>query len=213
MIFNFSKTKQFTTRITMENEVLPVENKTKLLGTVITNDLKWDENTSFLVKKANKRLLLLRKATEYTNSMKNLKAIYLSHIRSIVDQSCVIWHNNLTEENISDIERIQKNACRIILGNRYTNYSESLKKLNLDTLHHRREKLSLKFATNCIENPKTKKLFPLRKKKHKFKTRKAEKYKVLFAKTKRLADSTVPYLQRLLNKENLNKENSNKLKI
>ena len=101
------------------------------------------------------------------------------------------------------MERVQKNACQIILGNRYIDYSKSLKKLNLDTLYDRREKLSLRFASNCIENPKTKQLFPLRKKKHKLKTRKSEKYKVLFAKTKRLAQSTVPYLQRLLNKENL----------
>ena len=43
---------------------------------------------------------------------------------------------------------------------------------------------------------KTKKLFPLKRRKF----RNEEKYKVIFAKTKRLANSTVPYLQKLLNK-------------
>ena len=173
------------------------------MGTIISNDLKWDDNTSFLIKKAKSRLLLLRKATEYTNLLRDLKSIYLSHIRIILDQCCSIWHNSLTIENQTDMERVQKNACRIILGNQYINYSESLKKLNLETLHDRREKLSLKFALNCVENPKTKALFPKRKRQHIFKLRHSNKYQIIFAKTERLKRSAVPYLQRLLNKEEM----------
>ena len=132
MIFNFTKTKQFTTRLTMNDCVLPVVRKMKLLGTIICDDLKWDENTTFLIKKANSRLLLLRKATQYTNLIEDLRSIYLSHIRVILEQSCAIWHSTITQENIDDLERVQKNACRIILGNKYIGYDESLKYLNLD---------------------------------------------------------------------------------
>ena len=56
--------------------------------------------------------------------------------------------------------------------------------------------MALRFALNCTENEKTKKWFPLKRRKF----RNEEKYKVIFAKTKRLANSTVPYLQKLLNK-------------
>ena len=143
----------------MVGEVLPVKKKTKLLGTIICDDLKWDENTAFLVKKANSRLLLLRKASEYTNSTSDLKSIYISHIRGILEQSCVIWHSSLSEENIIDLERVKKNACRIILGNLYTDYNESQEILQLENLSLRRKKLSLKFAQNCQENPKTKHFF------------------------------------------------------
>ena len=38
MIFNFTHDNQFTTRVKMENEFLPVINETKLLGTIITDD-------------------------------------------------------------------------------------------------------------------------------------------------------------------------------
>ena len=108
MIFNFSKTKQFTTRLTMNDEILPVVRKMKLLGTIICDDLKWDENTTFLIKKANSRLLLLRRATQYTNIIKDLRSIYLSHIRVILEQSCVLWHSTITQENMDDLERVQK---------------------------------------------------------------------------------------------------------
>ena len=59
----------------MNGEVLPVVKKMKLLGTIICDDLKWDENTSFLIKRANTRLLLLRKAAQYTNLIEDLKSI------------------------------------------------------------------------------------------------------------------------------------------
>ena len=52
------------------------------------------------------------------------------------------------------------------------------------------------------------KLFPLREVRHGMKFRKTEKYLVNPTKTKRLKDSAVPYLQGLLNKDNLEKKQS-----
>ena len=157
-------------------------------------------------KKGNKILQLLRKASSYTNSINDLTSIYLSHVRVILEQSCVLWQNRITEDNINDLERVQKNACRIILGNKFINYEDSLKMLNLDTLKVRREKLALKFGLNCVENPKTKKLFSLKPKRHKSHTQKAccnrkeYKFNIMKTNTARLARSSVPFLQRLLNK-------------
>ena len=189
----------------MNDCVLPVVRKMKLLGTIICDDLKWDENTTFLIKKANSRLLLLRKATQYTNLIEDLRSIYLSHIRVILEQSCAIWHSTITQENIDDLERVQKNACRIILGNKYIGYDESLKYLNLDKLNVRREKLAVKFGSNCTENPKTIKLFVPRKKTHKQKIRKENRFEVFKSKTQRIEKSSVPYLQKLLNKQKFKK--------
>ena len=45
MVFNFTKDCQFTTEISLQNAKLEIIDKTKLLGTIITNDLKWHENT------------------------------------------------------------------------------------------------------------------------------------------------------------------------
>ena len=48
-----------------KNENVEVIEKTKLLSTIISNDLKWDSNTSFLVKKANARMALLRRVAGF----------------------------------------------------------------------------------------------------------------------------------------------------
>ena len=49
MIFNFTENFQFTTRLKLKSENIEVINNTKLLGTIITDDLKWDLNTTSIV--------------------------------------------------------------------------------------------------------------------------------------------------------------------
>ena len=61
MLFNQSKKYDFKPELSIEGVRLEVVNKMKLLGVVITDDLKWDENTDFITKKAFSRLWLLRR--------------------------------------------------------------------------------------------------------------------------------------------------------
>ena len=65
IIFNFSKQSQFTTDIVLEGEKLETVKETMLLGTYITDDLKWDKNTEYLVKKANQRMKMLQIASKF----------------------------------------------------------------------------------------------------------------------------------------------------
>ena len=184
-------------------ENIEVVNKSKLLGTIVTDKLTWDENTDYLVKKAYKRMQLLHKVASFTSSKEEKKTIYISYLRSILEQSCVVWHNSLILDNSNDLERVQKSAVKIILGNKYSNYEQALDELNLDSLKTRRQKLCRKFALKCLNNDKINKFFPLNKKRHIMKTKKYEKFKVKFANTERLKKSAIPQMQRLLNQEKL----------
>jgi hypothetical protein len=51
MIFNFTRNHQFTTRLKLNNENVEIVREFKLLGTIITDDLQWNENTQFITKK------------------------------------------------------------------------------------------------------------------------------------------------------------------
>ena len=73
------------------------------------------------------------------------------YVRSILEQSCVVWNSSLSEENIEDLERVQKAAVRVMLGQKYTNYEDGLEKLNQIKLSDRRNELCLKFAKKCLE--------------------------------------------------------------
>ena len=206
MVFNFTDKFQFSTRMNINNEKIDTVEKTKLLGTVITNDLKWDENTKEIIKKANMRMCLLRKVACFKPPRKDLKLIYIQYVRSILEQSCVVWHGRLTSENKEDIERVQKNALRIILKNEYSEYETALEILNLESLEERRKNLSLKFALKGKENPTISNLFKLKDKEHNIILRNTEAFNVNKANTERYKNSAIPFMQRLLNEHEKQKQ-------
>ena len=96
-------------------------------------------------------------------------------------------------------------AGKYILKEKYTNYSEALGILKLEPLNERRVWLLLKYGKQCTQLEQTRDLFPLKHKPHVMLTRNSEKYEVTNANTNRYYNSTVAYLQRLLNKEELKK--------
>ena len=199
MIFNFTYNHQFTTQIQHQNKFLETVDEKKLLGTIITEDLKWHRNTQYLVKKAYARMQILYKIAHFGAPQKDMITIYISYVRSILEQSCVIWHSNLSIEDSETLERVQKSAVKIILNNEYTTYEKALEELMLAKLSDRREKLCLKFAKNCTINPFTYDLFP-KNVSSAMQTRNRERYQVTRGNTDRLMDSAVPYMQKLLNK-------------
>ena len=131
---------------------------------------------------------------------------FKKYIRTILDQSSVVWHSSLTDKNRNDIERVQKVAVRIILGKNFINYNEGLKKLRLQNLNDRREYTCLKFAQKCLKNDKLRNMFPKSVKISNMKKRKNEKFKVKFSKTERYRKSAIPYMVNLLNTNNSIKE-------
>ena len=116
----------------LKNENIDVIESTRLLGTIISNDLGWNLNTASIVKKANARMELLRRVASFGASIEDLKTIYILFIRSILEQSCTVWHSSLTEKNTNDLERIQKSATKIILKEKYRDYNSALAQLGIE---------------------------------------------------------------------------------
>ena len=198
MIFNFTDDYQFATRLYMENNLLETVTQTKLLGTIIQTDLKWHSNTEMLIKKGYQRMLILNKLYEFKVPDEDMLNIYVLYLRSILEQSCVVWHSGLTDEESCDLERVQKVACKVILKERYVHYDQALEVLNLKKLSERRSELCLRFAKKCLKVDKTKGMFPLNDC-NQLENRHREKYYVQHATTGRLRDSALPQMQRALN--------------
>ena len=78
--------------------------------------------------------------------MEERKEIYILYVRSILEQSCVVWNSSITVENSDDLERVQKAALRIIVGKNYTNYEYALMKADLESLKTGINKLCKTFA-------------------------------------------------------------------
>ena len=105
---------------------MEIVSQAKLLGVVINNKLTWDDNTEYLVKRANSRMRILHKLVSFSVPVDDLINIYILYIRSIVEQQGQVWHSSLTLENLQNLERIQKNALQIILQDEYKDYNNAL---------------------------------------------------------------------------------------
>ena len=84
-------------------------------------------------------------------------------------------------------------------------YSKALSVLNLESLDKRREGMALKFVKNSLKNDNLFKLFPLRRVKHVMESGMREKFLVNPSKTRRYKDSAVAFLQRMLDKDDVEK--------
>ena len=197
MVINFTKKFQFSTRIALEDKLLEEVQECKLLGLNLTNQLSWQKNTESIVKRGNTRMIILQRLYNFDLPVDDMIEIYVSFIRSLLEYLCVVWHSSITMEESNAIERVQKTALKMILRDNYLDYQSALDLTGLSTLSERRKQLSLNFARKCLKSEESADLFPLNVKS--VNTRPHEKYYVTPARTARLANSAIPYLQRLLN--------------
>ena len=161
MLFNPCTSLDFMPDLQLGGHELELVEEMRLLGLILTSDMKWAANTEYIVKRAYKKLWVVRRLKGLGANEDELIDIFVKQVRSILELAVPAWHGALTQENRMDIERVQKAALHIVLGNDYTSYKNALKTLNLSSLDSRRDKLCLKFANKAVKNPKHNKWFKL----------------------------------------------------
>ena len=109
----------------------------KLLGLTIRNDLNWQSNTDEMTVKANERLWMIKRLKLNGATYEDLTDVYVKQVRSILEFGTPVWNSNLKQEDVLDIERVQKSFLHIALGNMYINYESALDRMNLETLKER----------------------------------------------------------------------------
>ena len=84
---------------------------------------------------------------------------YIKEIRPLAEQGVVVWNSGLTKAQISDIEKIQKVALLIILGEDYLNYEMACKNFDIATLSSRRAQLCTNFAVKLFKSSRSDQFF------------------------------------------------------
>ena len=84
---------------------------------------------------------------------------------------------------------------------KYKNHENALNVLNLNSLEERRKETCLNFAKHGIKNKTLNYLFPINEKMHQMETREDNKFKVNFANTDRLKNSSIISMQNMLNED------------
>ena len=151
-----------------------------------------------MVLKAYRKLWMIRRLKRLGASTKDLVQVYTMQVRCIMELGVPAWQGGITQGEKVDLERVQKTACKIILGSSYLSYSHALETLELEDLEQRRLKLSLKFALRAEKHPKFKAWF-VRNEKSTVTRSIPSRYCEPRARTNRFKSSPIHFLTRILN--------------
>ena len=86
----------------------------KFLGTIISSDLAWENNTDAAVKKAQQRLFFLRQLKKFGLRRDILVQFYRSAIESILTFSICVWFGGISQRQSSRLDRMVKTASKIV---------------------------------------------------------------------------------------------------
>ena len=209
MKFNVSRTHDFPPELEIEGfkDKLQIVSQTKLLGVILSSDLKWAANTEYICKRAYSKMWTLRRMKALDLEPLLILDVYIKEVRSVLELAVPAWHSGLTVRQSADIERVQRVAVHIILsdfttGKSQYSYDMSLVVLDIEPLAIRRDKLCLTFAKKTV-NSRHSDMFE--KKTYMYDTRQAtHAFKEYASNTQRCFKSPINYLTRMLN-ENIKK--------
>lgn len=125
----------------MNGQLIVEDVEEKDVGVTFDPSLKFRIHIRNMVAKANSRLGLIKR------NFKNLDPeiflpIYKTLIRPLLEYCSPIWNPSI-KEDISEIEKVQRRATKLVSGLRDKTYSERLIELNLNTLIFRRKRTDL----------------------------------------------------------------------
>ena len=184
---------------------LEVVERFKLLGVIIRSDMKWYDNTDFICQKGYTRLWMLRRLKGLGASEEEMFDVYTKQVRSVLELAVPVWQPALTQNEVKQIERVQRCALYIILGEQYLNYEHARNLLNCEDLNERRLKLCENFVKKAAKSHKFKSWFSesvvvppsVHTRGNEIKI--IPKFKPVPTRTDRYRDSPLPYLTDIIN--------------
>ena len=171
-------------------------NTMKILGITFSSDPDMRAQVESIRKGFRTRKWILHHLGHRGFSSSDLLAVYKSTILPIHDYCSCVFNSSLTLTQASALERLQAQALKAIYGYQYS-YRALLEISGLQTLQSRRDERCRKFARKCAADDDFKSWFPLNPVERR--TRNPLVYQESKTRTKRLQNSPIHHMRRLLN--------------
>ena len=137
--------------LVLNGKPLELVTSAKLLGMIISHDLKRNMHTSELSRKCSSHLYFLKQLKRSGVAPSELVLFYVTCIRPILEYASPVFHRSLPNYVSEDLERIQRRALRIICPD--LSYSVALETAGLPKLYERREKISTDLFNEIVCDP------------------------------------------------------------
>ena len=113
-------------QITIQTTPLQKVNHMKILGFIMSSDLKWSLHIRNIVTMANGKLFMLKMVKKFNLAVEALLTIYKGYIGSLLECAVPVWNAVLAICQSNELEQVQKRALRIILGQLCSDYDQAL---------------------------------------------------------------------------------------
>ena len=166
--------------ITILNNTVSAVETFRFLGSIISQDLKWNHNVDSIVKKAQQRMYFLRQLRKFNLPQELLLQFYTAIVQSVLCTSIIVWFGSATKQDKNRLTRTIRTAERII----------GVKLPTIQDLHSSRVR---KRAVNISADPShpAHQLFEL--------LPSGRRYRTLYTKTARHKNSFFPQAVTLMN--------------
>jgi hypothetical protein len=114
LIIDFRAKKTPHSPLVINGENVEVVNSFKFLGTTIADTLKWENNISLAVKKAQQRLHFLRQLKRFGVSQPILAQFYRAVVESVLTFSVTVWYGGATEHDKHLLDSVVKTASHLV---------------------------------------------------------------------------------------------------
>ena len=199
-----SRTKwDFIPELKLQDDDIEVVQEMKIVGFVMRSDMRTSSNTEYLVKKAFKRMWLIRRLKGLGANKGQLVDALQKQVLSVLWLGAPAWYCQTTEQERKDIDRVAKVGLRIIFGEAYCGFENCLLSAKMLRPTEQLAKMTSRFAAKNVSHNKFSQWFEpaTRKTINTRSTKNIQKYKSVPARTARYAKSPIPYMTQMLNKQ------------
>ena len=127
-------------QITISDKQIEVVSSAKLLGVLVSDNLRWNAHVETICKKAATHLYFLKQLNRAKVPAKDMPLFCTTCIRPVLEYECSVFHHSFPQYLYNEMERLQKRALRIIQPD--LSYDEAVVALDITSLYGRRKALS-----------------------------------------------------------------------
>ena len=114
MVADFRRSPAPTIPLIMCDSPVNTVESFRFLGTIMAQDLRWAENITSTIKKAQQRMFFLRQLKKFNMPQKVMVEFYTAIIESILTSSITIWFAASTAKDKGRLQRIIRSAEKVI---------------------------------------------------------------------------------------------------
>jgi hypothetical protein len=191
----------FIPELKLGNDDIEVVQEMKIVGFVMRSDMRTCSNTEYLVKKAYKRMWLVRRLKGLGASRVQLVDALQKQVLSVLWLGAPAWFCQITEQERKDIDRVAKVGLRIIFGEFCGGFENALQAAQIRKPTEQLALMNERFAAKNAKSSKFSKWFQpaARKTTNTRSIKNSHIYENVPARTARYRQSPIPYLTNSIN--------------